>query len=337
MSFSWFAAIWYCVFFISIIAYVVGDGFDLGVGLLYPFFRKERDKTLLLRSIAPFWDGNEVWLIIIFGGLFAGFPGVYAYLLSVFYMPVWLLVTGLIFRGSSLEFRNKVSAPLWKTIWDCCFFGSGVLIVLILGLFLGNLLVGFPFESGGLSLKVNFYRPYPILIGCFGLIVCAIQGGAYLLLKTEERIHCVLRKLLRPILGGFVLFYVAVTMISFLGFPETTANFFSYPYLVAVPILNTVIFLLLIVSFIQRHYGKMFFYSCMNIAFLILTALCSLIPYLLRCSDGTCGETFSHAAVEHKTLEVLIGIIIIGLPLVLLYNVFIYKTFHGKFEEPEDY
>ncbi|ETR79986.1 Cytochrome d ubiquinol oxidase subunit II [Chlamydia pneumoniae B21] len=116
---------WYVILGVAVFAYSFGDGFDLGLGAVYLKAKEDKERRILLNSIGPVWDGNEVWLVIIVGGLFAGFPACYATLLSIFYMPIWTLVLLYIFRGCSLEFRSKSESVSWKTFWDIIFICSG--------------------------------------------------------------------------------------------------------------------------------------------------------------------------------------------------------------------
>lgn len=163
---------WFCVFISSIVFYSVLDGFDLGVGILHLFQKGDAERRVCLNAIGPVWDGNEVWLVILVGGLFAGFPGAYATLFSAFYLPTTIFIAALIFRAVAIEFRSKHESPLWRKTWDVCFFLGSLMIAFGAGIVLGNLISGIPLDSefeyvGTFS---YFFRPYPLLIGVLGTV-----------------------------------------------------------------------------------------------------------------------------------------------------------------------
>ncbi|MEG0037256.1 MAG: cytochrome d ubiquinol oxidase subunit II [Victivallaceae bacterium] len=327
------AVIWYAVLFISIAAYLLGDGFDLGTGLLYSFIKKEENKRLTLRAISPFWDGNEVWLIIIFGGLLAGFPNVYGLILSIFYTPIWELVLGLIFRGIAIEVRNHSARFAWRLIWDLLFSFSSLLITFILGTLLGNLMAGI---SLNISSTHTFFRAYPSLIGLLSVFVCALQGGTYLCMKAEH-LYNSLRQPIRISLVCFGSLYIISFFSAFIYLPEIFLNFFNFPLLFVFPLLNIILYVMLVRSFFKNAYGKAFLYSCLNICCLTVTVGCLIFPYLLRFTDGMESLTLFNSAVDAKTLNVLLIMLAIGLPFVIGYNIFIYRLFRNKITDSEHY
>src|SRR5471030_721514 len=132
--------IWYLVLGISALFYVILDSFDLGVGAVHLFAKTDTQRRILINSIGPVWDGNEVWIVIVIGGLFAGFPNAYATVLSGFYTPFMMLIAGLMFRASAIEFRSKHESTRWRSTWDVVFSFASILVAFILGLILGNLI-----------------------------------------------------------------------------------------------------------------------------------------------------------------------------------------------------
>jgi cytochrome d ubiquinol oxidase subunit II len=138
---------WYAVIAISIVFYTVLDGFDLGVGALHLFARTDEQRRIFLNSIGPFWDGNEVWIVIMMGGLFAGFPNAYATIFSGFYSLLMFLIAGLIFRAVAIEFRSKRPSKTWRSFWDVVFSFASILVALVMGLVLGNMILGIPLNS----------------------------------------------------------------------------------------------------------------------------------------------------------------------------------------------
>src|SRR3972149_6423750 len=159
--------IWYWVIGLSVAMYVILDGFDLGVGMLHLFTKEDEERRIFLNAIGPVWDGNELWLVIVGGALFAGFPEAYATLFSSFYNLCMAFLAGIIFRSAAIEFRSKRGSKRWRNTWDRFFSFASFFIAFGLGVVLGNLIEGIPFDdqksfSGTFS---EFLRPYPILIG----------------------------------------------------------------------------------------------------------------------------------------------------------------------------
>ena len=141
--------IWFSIFVILLTGYAILDGFDLGVGMLHLFGGNDKERRLILNSIGPVWDGNAVWLVTAGGALFAGFPMVYATLCSAFYIPIMILLTGLIFRAVAIEFRSKQPMAWWRWSWDILFTLASLIISLALGIALGNLIIGIPLDNQG--------------------------------------------------------------------------------------------------------------------------------------------------------------------------------------------
>jgi cytochrome d ubiquinol oxidase subunit II len=180
--------IWYLLFIGIIAAYVVLDGFDLGVGILHPIVpRDDRERRLSLNSIGPVWDGNEVWLVVGGGVLFAIFPEVYATLFSGFYPAFMLVLAFLILRAVSIEFRSKQPSPAWRTLWDWVFGLASLLLALLLGVAFGNIAQGVPIDSAH-NIRfdpVRLVNPYALLVGITAVAMLAQHGAIYLALKTE--------------------------------------------------------------------------------------------------------------------------------------------------------
>lgn len=141
--------VWFVLLGVLLMGYAILDGFDLGVGILHLFVRKDHDRRLVLNSIGPLWDGNEVWLVTFGGALFAAFPEAYATILSGFYFPVMIVLLGLIGRAVSLEFRSKVKTPQWRRYWDVSFFLSSFTVTFVFGVALGNIVEGVPLDADG--------------------------------------------------------------------------------------------------------------------------------------------------------------------------------------------
>src|ERR1044071_478867 len=182
---------WFLVFGGVISGYAILDGFDLGAGALHLFLNKEQSRRIALNAIGPVWDGNEVWLVIGGGALFAGFPVAYAAIFSAFYVPFMVFLVGLIFRGVAIEFRSKEPGPLWRKTWDMVYCASSIIISLSLGLMLGNVAYGIPlnkqheFDGSWLS----FFNPFSMLVAVTTLALFMMHGAIYLTMKTENRLY----------------------------------------------------------------------------------------------------------------------------------------------------
>lgn len=176
--------LWYLVIIVSLGFYIVLDGFDLGVGSLHLFVSCDSERRKFLNAIGPVWDGNEVWLVIVGGALFAGFPEAFATIFSSFYVFTMLLLVGLIFRAVSIEFRSKESSKRWRDCWDKSFSFASIFIAFGAGLVLGNLIQGIPLNAQRdfTGNCLGFIRPYPILFGITTVILFAMHGSVYLVM-----------------------------------------------------------------------------------------------------------------------------------------------------------
>ena len=179
----WLNVTWYLLFIIIIAGYVIMDGFDLGVGILHPFAAKDdRERRVMLNSIGPVWDGNEVWLVLGGGVLFAAFPLVYASLFSGLYTAMMLILLVLILRTVAIEFRSKRPSPRWRTFWDWVFFVASFGIALLLGVAIGNIIIGLPLDAqGNIFLKLtDLLSPYALLVGVTTVFMLATHGAIYI-------------------------------------------------------------------------------------------------------------------------------------------------------------
>lgn len=325
---------WYIVIIAAIISYAMLDGFDLGVGALHLFARKDIERRVFLNAIGPVWDGNEVWLVIVVGGLFAGFPVAYATLFSALYLPLVALVCALIFRAVAIEFRSKLEARWWRNTWDVLFSLASIGIAFAVGSALGNLIYGIPLDSqhnfeGGLFL--TFLHPYAILVGVFALSLFMMHGAIFLVMKTEGELQEKLKRWVQPTVIFFIMAYVITTMVTLIYQAHMVEQIREKPYLFVLVLLSV-----LAIGNIPRmiHKGKMgwaFFSSCANIALLMLLFAFGTFPDLIRSSlDRRNSLTVHNAAASPTTLTVLTVIVAIGLPLVIAYGFYIYRIFHGK-------
>ncbi len=326
--------IWYFVIGLSVIFYAALDGFDLGVGIMNFFTKKDAERRVFLNAIGPVWDGNEVWLVIVGGALFAGFPDVYATLFSGFYNLCMLLLAGLIFRAVAIEFRSKRESRSWRLTWDAIFSISSLLIAFGLGLTLGNLMDGIPLNenkdfSGNFAM---FFRPFPILMGLFTVSLLMMHGSIYLAMKTEGALHNRLKIWAKRCILVFMGFYVLTTILIWSLAPHMVERFKQEPLFLIVPVLALLSILNVPRMFTRNSHGWAFLSSCCCIALLFGVYGIGTFPYLVRSTLNTEANslTFFNASASVLTLKVLLIIVAIGIPLVLAYGTVVYRIFRGK-------
>jgi cytochrome d ubiquinol oxidase subunit II len=325
--------IWFILVGVLLTGYAILDGFDLGVGALHLLTKTDNERRLMINSIGPVWDGNEVWLVTGGGALFAAFPEVYATAFSGFYLAFMLLLGGLIFRAVAIEFRSKRESPGWRQFWDVSFSVSSLLSALLVGVALGNIAWGIPLGSDH-EFAGNFLtllNPYPVLVGILTVSLFMMHGAIYVVMKTEGEMQKRVSGWVRGTIIFFVISYVATTMVTLLYVPNMSENIRSYPVLFIIPLLN-----MLAVANIPReiHHGRpfrAFLSSCAALALLLLTFGIEMYPNLILSNPGIANSlTIYNAASSQKTLSIMLIIALIGMPLVLAYTTSIYWIFRGK-------
>jgi cytochrome d ubiquinol oxidase subunit II len=326
--------VWYFVIGSAICFYVVLDGFDLGVGMLHLFAKKDDERRLFLNAIGPVWDGNELWLVIVGGALFAGFPIAYATLFSTFYNIAMVFLAALIFRTVAIEFRSKRASFAWRKTWDVLFCIASYAIAFGAGLILGNLIEGIPLDASQIHVGTfaDFLRPYPLLVGVLSVSVFMLHGALYLLLKTEGVIHDHIWRWVSRCAIFFITLFVLTTITTVLYFPFMVQRMVQHPIWFVVPLL-TLVFILNIPRQIAKHRdGKAFISSSLSIIFLFLLYGVGTFPVLVpsRINPAQNSLLIYDAASSKLTLTVLLIIVAIGIPLVLAYGFIVYRIFRGK-------
>lgn len=326
--------IWFSVFVALLIGYAVLDGFDLGVGMLHLFAKKDIERRIMLNSIGPVWDGNEVWLVTAGGALFAGFPVVYASLCSAFYIPVMILLNALIFRAVAIEFRSKQQARLWRLSWDVLFALSSLIISLALGMAIGNLICGIPLDkegefTGSLSTLVN---PYACLTAVMTASLFMMHGSIYLMMKTEGEFHEKMRTLVNPCIIFFIMTYAITTAATLIYCPHVAETVRQRGIMFLVAIVNMFAIANIPREINLKRDARAFLSSCINICCLIALYGLSTYPNIVRASNAPeeLSLTIWNSASSDKTLSILLLISLIGIPLVLSYTVTVYWIFKGK-------
>lgn len=334
--------LFYCVIILSMICYAMLDGFDLGVGILHLFVKKDEERRVFLNAIGPVWDGNEVWLVIVVGALFAGFPDVYAVILSTFYLPTMLFLVALMGRAVSIEFRSKRESKLWRQSWDVLFALGSFAIAFGVGVALGNIIQGLPFNENHLFIGNfrDFVSPFAMLIGSVTVALFTMHGAIYLVMKTEGELHDKIRRWVPLTILIFIYMYAVTTYTTLYDKPYMIAQMKNYPILFLVPVLGFLAIISVPYLMKKKRDGWAFISSCFSIACLLSLAAIGTFPYMVRSTIDPENNSLIiyNAASSQLTLKVLMIIVAIGIPLVLGYGFYIYRTFRGKVKiEPHSY
>jgi cytochrome d ubiquinol oxidase subunit II len=318
---------WFLLIGVLFAGYSLLDGFDLGVGVLFPFLAKTDDeKRALTGAIGPVWDGNEVWLLAGGGALFAAFPPAYATVFSGFYLALMLVLFALILRAVSLEFRAH--DPARKGLWEVVFVGASFLPALLFGVALGNVVAGVPLDART-EFAGNFFtllRPLPLSFGILGLAVFLLHGGAYAALKSEGALRDRARKaagILTFATGtAFLLSFLAV--LAYLPAATKSVPAWIFSGLVWISLA------LCLAAVRKGRDGRALLFS--SAAILGLWAMVGAIHYpnLVRATDPALSLTVANASSSPLTLKVMLVIALVGMPLVVGYTVFAYRVFKGK-------
>ncbi len=325
--------IWFFLIGILLIGYAILDGFDLGVGALHLLVKGDTERRIMINSIGPVWDGNEVWLVTGGGALFAAFPHVYATVFSGFYSAFMLLLFMLIFRAVAIEFRSKQPMLWWRKFWDTAFSVSSILIAFIMGIALGNIVTGIPLgpDKEFIGTFWDLINPYTVLVGITTVALFMMHGAIYGVMKTEGELHQKLRGWVNNTIIFFIICYVTTTIATLIYFPHMTEHFTNTPVLFIVTVLNV-----LAVANILReiHRGRDFYAflsSSVSVAALLLIFALGLFPTIVYSSPNPeYSLTIYNAASSHKTLNIMLIIALIGMPFVLAYTISIYWIFRGK-------
>lgn len=325
--------IWFFLIGILLAGYAILDGFDLGVGALHLLVKGDMDRRIMINSIGPVWDGNEVWLVTGGGALFAAFPHVYATVFSGFYTAFMLLLFMLIFRAVAIEFRSKRPMQWWRKFWDTAFSISSILIALLMGVALGNIITGIPLgpDKEFIGTFWDLINPYTILVGITTVALFMMHGAIYGVMKTEGELQQKLRGWVNNTIIFFVICYVTTTMATLIYFPHMIEHFKNVPILFLVAVLN-----MLAIANIPReiHHGRefmAFFSSCASIAALLLIFALGIFPTIVYSNPNPeYSLTIYNASSSEKTLNIMLIIAIIGVPFVLAYTISIYWIFRGK-------
>ncbi|MBI5038588.1 MAG: cytochrome d ubiquinol oxidase subunit II [Nitrospirae bacterium] len=332
-------AVWFFLILGLTAGYAILDGFDLGVGVLHLFARDNSERRININAIGPVWDGNEVWLLVAGGSLFAVFPMAYAAILSGFYLLLILLLTSLIFRAVSLEFRNKVSSAAWQRLWDWSFGLGSLLASLLFGIMLGNILQGVSIDQEGIFTGhfLSQFNLFSILTGLLILTVFVMHGGIYMTLKTEGLLLERMRRAVSMAWFILIILFPTAVISTYYVSPFLFRGLLRAPFpgITAVILLAAILCIPAALWF--KRYALSFLASSVMIACGILLTGLSLFPRLIPSGiDPAYSLTIYNAAAGPRTLTAMLVITLISLPLVISYTIYIHRVFKGKVAGSEE-
>ncbi len=356
--------VWWILIGILLIGFAVTDGFDMGVGILVPFAGKsDNERRVMINSIAPHWDGNQVWLVTAGGALFAAWPMVYAAAFSGFYIAMVLVLAALFFRPIGFDFRSKIEDRRWRSLWDWGIFIGSFVPALVLGIAFGNLLQGVPLTidiDQRVTYSGNFFQllnPFALLAGLISFTMLLTHGACWLQMKTVGELRFRARNIaqvstlimmLAFILGGVWLIYgidgyLLTSTIDHLAVSNPLKktveiksgawliNFQNYPALWTLPVLATLLPILTILCSRTDKNAAAFLFSALTITCVILTAGITMFPFVMPSSiNPNVSLTMWDATSSHLTLHVMTIIVLIFVPIVLLYTIWSYVKMFGR-------
>lgn len=356
--------IWWALIGVLLIGFAVTDGFDFGVGTMLPFVgRDDEERRIMINTVAPHWDGNQVWLITAGGAIFAAWPPVYATAFSGFYIAMVLALAALFFRPIGFDYRSKIDDPRWRNAWDWgLFFGCAVPPV-IFGVAFGNLIQGVPFEMDELMrphYQGSFFgllNPYALLAGVLSLTMIINQGATWMMMKTEAGLYERAR-VVSSVASALVAVLFALagvwTWMAIDGYAITAGldiagpanptlktveissgawfeNFNQYPLMWIAPIVGVVGAVLSALCALRRLNAMAFLFSSLTLAGIICTAAFTIFPFLMPSSlNPSHSLTLWDATSSHLTLNVMLWAAIIFVPIVLSYTIWCYAKMFGR-------
>jgi len=326
--------IWAGLIAVAVLMYVIMDGFDLGIGILFPFVKGERHRDTMMNSVAPVWDGNETWLVLGGGGLYAVFPLAYSVLFTAFYAPLIAMLLALVFRGVAFEFRFR--DPAHKPIWDVSFAGGSIAATFFQGIVLGAFIQGVAVEGRGYAGGwYDWLTPFTLVTGVSLVMGYALLGAGWLIMKTADELQRRAYRLMLPLAFAVLGAIALVSLWTALGHDEISRRWFTWPnlaYLAPVPILIAVVGLALLHAIVRRREAQPFLLT------LVLFLLCygglaiSLFPNIVP-PEITIWDA---AAPPESQGFLLVGAVFL-LPIILGYTAYAYWIFRGKVRPDEGY
>ena len=367
IDYEFLRIIWWVLVIVLLIGFSVTDGFDMGVTALLPVAgKKEVEKRIMINSIAPHWDGNQVWLLTAGGAIFAAWPIVYSVAFSGFYIALFLVLAALFFRPIGFEYRAKIDNPTWRAVWDWGLFAGGFVPALVFGVAFGNLLQGVPFELNELSQVTytgSFFallNPFALLCGVLSLAMLVTHGANWLQMKTTAELRNRARAITQiGALVTLITFVLAGVWLSFKeGYIVTSVldhfapsspasgkevavevgawfkNFNETPALWIFPVLVVIGALLNVVASKANRCGFAFFFSVLTMAGVIITAAVSMFPFVMPSSTHPAQSLLMWDATSSElTLTLMFYLALVFVSISLLYTIWSYYKMFGRLDE----
>ncbi|MGB5748716.1 MAG: cytochrome d ubiquinol oxidase subunit II [Desulfobacterales bacterium] len=331
-------SIWFFLWGLLWAIYFMTDGFDLGLGALMPFLAKsEEDKRIIVNSMGPLWDGNEVWLLTAGGVTFAAFPLVYAVMFSSLYSALMLILFALILRGVAFEFRGKVDSDKWRKVWDGCLFIGSAAPAVLFGVAFANIFQGIPIDQNGIY-QGNLFtllNIYGLLGGVLFLLLFMVHGANWLAIKSEGDLQARAASTagkLWPVLVGIAVAFLVVSAFT----TGLYNNYLAYPFLFAVILLAVAALFAIKVFLVRKTYFKAWFASAATIVACTFYGVIGLFPNMFPSNiDAAYSLTAHNASSSPLTLKIMLVVVILFVPIVLAYQIWTYFFFKGKVTEEE--
>lgn len=367
IDYEFLRIIWWVLVIVLLMGFSVTDGFDMGVTALLPVAgKKEVEKRIMINSIAPHWDGNQVWLLTAGGAIFAAWPIVYSVAFSGFYIALFLVLAALFFRPIGFEYRAKIDNPTWRAVWDWGLFAGGFVPALVFGVAFGNLLQGVPFELNELSQVTytgSFFallNPFALLCGVLSLAMLVTHGANWLQMKTTAELRNRARAITQiGALVTLITFVLAGVWLSFKeGYVVTSVldhfapsspasgkevavevgawfkNFNETPALWIFPALVVIGALLNVVASKANRCGFAFFFSVLTMAGVIITAAVSMFPFVMPSSTHPAQSLLMWDATSSElTLTLMFYLALVFVSISLLYTIWSYYKMFGRLDE----
>ena len=355
--------IWWLLLGVLLIGFAIMDGFDLGTAILHPFVgRNDRERRITLNTVGPVWEGNQVWLILGAGAIFAAWPVIYAVAFSGFYLAMIVVLFALILRPVGFKYRSKMPGSTWRATWDWLLFVGGFVPALIFGVAVGNALLGVPFRFDD-TLRMDYQgtffgllRPFPLLCGLVSVAMLTMHGATWLGIKAAEPVAgrarrigvcAALATILLFVVGGFWVFRIPgyqivgqyahdldsnplgkhVAMVP----GAWLTNYADQPWMLLAPVLGIAGAALAASGLARKWNGVAFIASALALVGVISTAGLSMFPFLLPSSlDPGSSLTVWDASSSHLTLIIMLIAVVVFLPIVLAYTGFVYRVLRGR-------
>jgi len=316
---------WVAVLAISVLLYVLLDGFDLGVGILFGLTGNGEWRNTMLSAVSPVWDGNETWLVVTGVILWGAFPPVYATLLSAFYLPLIVMLAGLILRGVAFEYRANATASRW--VWDLAFTGGSFVAAFVQGMTVGALVAGLPIANGHYTGgDFGWLTPFSVLCGIGLCLGYALLGACWLVKKCEGGVRDYAYRMITYLAAGLLAFLLAVFVYALAAHLRVMDRWLQRPYLLAFPVVGVIAIVALARSVVRRRDDTPFLMVALTFVAAFGTLAVSFWPYMVPFSI-----TIDAAAAPHASLAFMFwGEGLFVFPLMLIYAAVNYSVFRGK-------